>query len=1063
MSKTAPNSLPDNYDQPVDLNQDELVLGPAGAGKTTRALAALAMAHQQGLRVVFITPTRDRSILLSKTPQALSVQGVNPVRTISSLAYEVLRIWSIEREDPQPAPVLLSGANEDALVETLLQENKEAWGQIVDPAALELVGLRDQIRSLWANCAELGLRPEQLRELGQAHSQQIWLRSADLFTQMEAHLAADNPPQIPTAWLMSRAGECLQQWREKAAEVGVIAERPQYDLVIVDDGQDYSPVGIELIRQLAEGAAVKIYANPDATVEGYRRADSYGLVDWARSEKWALTDLSESHTMSARIARASNQIASMISMHGPSGRRLAVGEGGSDLPVRLYAHGSDYNEYRWIARQLRIGVGVHGWDWGQQAVIVRDSGTAENLRTALETMGIPVERTGRVQVLATQPAVAPLLQAVVWSSVGLASGGKEGPKPSLASGEADLPLETEAQINDYFEEGESIPLESRNSWSARVAQVLLFSPLIEADFLQLRALVRLIEPTVGVEVATVVDSAITKYEELLTAVEESGRGEELDGILRKIGTVRELLKLAETAGNQRPGVGLWSLWQACGVAEEWRSRALGDTGSRGRGANQDLDAMITLMRRADVWSQRNPEGTCQEFCEEVLNQNLESDSLAIGGQVLRGVKVLTPAAAAGQFFEHVIIAALQYQGWPNLRLRDSLTGTAKLRQICHGIENDDLLRLTLDDELRLFYLACTRAKSLLQVSARSGHEEKPSPFMKVLLKAGAKADLDRDGNLRVTAPMSEFSLRAIVGQARQILSGSHTDEEVREQAEQLLANLVKGGYLRAHPEHWHGNYPLSSEVALSPGQTVKLSPSAIDSILECPLKWFLRSHGGQDTYSQAASVGTLIHALAEEHPKGNRQELLRYAREKLEELPLDDTKWSQGVRDQFLESVELLADYLEANSNCEVLVEERIYQEIGDVIISGIIDRLEITPGEDKKTVNIIDFKTGKRIPSVNSMDKNGQLAAYQLVADQLGYEVGESKLVFVTAGRKSFAERQAPAFTPERKQAATDLISLAAMSSAGPRFFAHVSTECDRCPARKFCPAQQNGEQVIW
>lgn len=1063
MNQTSANENKPERPVPVAENRDEsglesheLILGPAGSGKTTRALADLALAHQKGLRAVLITPTRERADLLSKTPQALSVQGQNPVRTITSLAFEVLRIWAVEREVPQPAPILLTGANEDALVESLLQEHKVVWGEVLDPQALELTGLRTQIRNLWAQCAELGVSPARLQELGLQYGHRIWQLCGELFAQMEKGLQAGHPPQIPAAWLMRRAAQCLLEWQDNASEQSVLAPRPAYDLILVDDGQDYPPAGIELIRALSASGAVKVFANPDATVEGYRRADSYGLVDWARSEKWELTDLAVSHTMSPSIAEASNQIAAMITMHGPSGRRQAGGESDSDLPVRLWAHGSVFNENRWIARQLRIGVGVHGWSWDDQAVIVRDSGSAEVIRTALETMGVPVERTGRTQILATQPAVAPLLQAVVWAKLGI-QGADSG---SVA--EEKLAERSLSDFNKAPADEESLENVEPLGWQAKVAQVLLFSPLLEVDFLRLRALVRFVDPAVGVDVGKVVSQALESCEKLSKLVSEADNPE-LAQTLRSIQKVKLLLDLAAAAGEKRPGVGLWSLWEACDVAEEWRHRALGSKGSRGRGANQDLDAVIALMRRADVWSQRHSEGTCFEFCSEVLAQNLQSDSLAVGGQVLRGVKILTPAAAAGQFFAHVIVAGVQYQGWPNLRLRDSLTGTAKLKQICHGIENDDLLRLTLDDELRLFYTACTRARNLLQVSARSGHDEKPSPFMRILLRAGAKADLDKEGNLAITPALSEFSLRAIVGQVRRVFASEKTDEKRREQAEQLLANLVKGGFLPAHPEHWHGSYPLSSEVALSPQKTVKLSPSAIDAILDCPLKWFLRSHGGQDTYSQAASVGTLIHAVAEALPKGSRPELLAKARELLEELPLDDTPWSQGVRDDFLKSAELLADYIEKSLAPEIQVEQRVCEKIGDVLISGIIDRIEVSPGEGKGRADIIDFKTGRYAPAVGDMPENGQLAAYQLVLDKMGYQVGESKLVYVNPGRAKYAERVAPEFTEERKQAASDLISLAAMTSAGPRFFAHVSSDCSRCPVRKFCPAQQDGEQVIW
>ena len=105
--------------------------------------------------------------------------------------------------------------------------------------------------------------------------------------------------------------------------------------------------------------------------------------------------------------------------------------------------------------------------------------------------------------------------------------------------------------------------------------------------------------------------------------------------------------LKNAAKARGPGVGAW---QASGKAQYWRQLALdieADSLLRQR-ADHDLDVVISLFKRLEVWSERNPSAPGQQFLDELEAQQVASDSVAALGARPQGVSVLTVAACAGR-------------------------------------------------------------------------------------------------------------------------------------------------------------------------------------------------------------------------------------------------------------------------------------------------------------------------------------------------------------------------------------------------------------------------------
>ncbi len=110
-----------------------VVVGPAGSGKTTAAVAAAADAVRSRRidpgRVILLAPTRraaaalrDRVTAAMGTPSA-----VPPVRTAASWAYAILR--SAADAEGAPRPQLVSGAEQDVVLRELLAGHGRGGGR----------------------------------------------------------------------------------------------------------------------------------------------------------------------------------------------------------------------------------------------------------------------------------------------------------------------------------------------------------------------------------------------------------------------------------------------------------------------------------------------------------------------------------------------------------------------------------------------------------------------------------------------------------------------------------------------------------------------------------------------------------------------------------------------------------------------------------------------------------------------------------------------------------------------------------------------------------------------
>ena len=95
-------------------------------------------------------------------------------------------------------------------------------------------------------------------------------------------------------------------------------------------------------------------------------------------------------------------------------------------------------------------------------------------------------------------------------------------------------------------------------------------------------------------------------------------------------------------------------------------------------------------------------------------------------------------------------------------------------------------------------------------------------------------------------------------------------------ARQRNWRVWRGGAYRAPtPDSGTASTPLSTDEPLWCGDdhTVTLSPSTLQMLTDCPLRWLLERHGGSDGRDVRSAIGSLLHALVADPGKTENQML----------------------------------------------------------------------------------------------------------------------------------------------------------------------------------------------
>ncbi|RRO15807.1 ATP-dependent helicase [Saccharopolyspora rhizosphaerae] len=1020
------------------------VLGGPGTGKSTllAEIAADRIRHR-GVSpenvLVLTSSRRAASWMRTEITRLLTGSGEDVrtapeplVRTVHSYAFAVLRLQAVR--DELPPPQLLNGPDQDALVRELLEGDVEQgardWPESLQPA-LTVPGFAEELRDLLLRAAERGVDPDRLIELGREHGRPEWVAAGRFGRQYEQvtllrGAGGSQAPALDAAELVGSARLAF------ATDSGLLmAEQDRVRYVLVDDAQHLDPQQYELVRTLGETATEFIITgDPDQAVYTFRGADPRCLLD-SDPDGTDTTVLTVDHRMSKAVREAVQRLASRLPGHGPQ-RRLVEAESDQDetsggaVQVRLLA--TEAQEASWVADQLRRAHLLDEIPWSRMAVVVRSTGRSlPVLRRALLAAGVPIALPVDDVPLSQRAAVRPLLTLL-----------------RCAVRPHELDPDAAAQ--------------------------LLSSQLGGADPLALRrlrrGLLRLESASGGTRPSGELLVEVLNDGDRLAALEDSA-AEPARKVAALLRTARESAEKGQTVEET-----LWRVWKASGLEKRWlaQSERHGVTGAQ---ADRDLDAIVALFDAAAQFVDRSPGNDAAGFADYLTDQHIAGSSLAPTAPRDNAVQILTAHAATGQEWDVVAVPGVQEGSWPDLRLRGSLLGVERLVDVLSGMSGERVSATAplLAEERRLLLVAASRARRSLLVSAVRGEDEQPSRFLDEL--DGVESDPD-SAERPIARPERGLTLADLVGELRRVVCDAEEPEERRRRAARQLARLAAAGVPGADPDTWYGLPAPSSDAPLVTGEdAVKVSPSTVDILAKCPLRWLVERNGGQDTAELAAVTGTLVHALVQAAADGADTEQLHQALDEAWQTIDAGAPWFSRKERQRVEGmlnafvvwlVQSRAELTQVGveRDLDVTVEGR---EGGPWLrLRGRVDRLE-RDAEGRPVV--IDVKTAKAPVSKGDAEEHPQLAVYQLAAALGAFgeeeEPGGARLLYVAkADRKGSAtERAQEPLDEDKIKVWLDVVHSAAESSLGPGYVASENADCPRCPARTSCPVHPAGRQV--
>ena len=365
-----------------------------------------------------------------------------------------------------------------------------------------------------------------------------------------------------------------------------------------------------------------------------------------------------------------------------------------------------------------------------------------------------------------------------------------------------------------------------------------------------------------------------------------------------------------------------------------------------------------------------------------------------------GVKVLTAHSAKGLEFKNVFIVNLVKQRFPTTDKRDSIEMP------------DELLKEPLpigdhhkEEERRLFYVACTRAKEQLILTYSDKYEGSKNWERSIFLEEIAK-----DNSIK----QREFTLNENINVAK------------KDFEDKIFRPNKKVG--------------------------VHVSYSQLDTFNKCPLKYSYRYILRLPMKpSSSTAFGTSVHNTLKDFYRllMDGQNVSMEILEDLYEKNWINLGYQSKAHEnkQKKKGLEMLKNYYEANSKPFIIpafIEKNFSLKIGPYMIKGRIDRIDEI---DNGVYEIIDYKTGKSKRDEN-VNTDIQLSIYTMACEEIyGLKIARAGWYFLEDGTRKVREKLAdPAKTREE---IISMIKDIEESDFAPK----KSFYCKSCDYKIVCP----------
>ncbi|GAA0627598.1 ATP-dependent DNA helicase [Sporichthya brevicatena] len=1043
-----------------------LVLAGPGTGKTTTLVEAVARRVEAGTdleRIAVLTFSRKAAgELRERIARRIGRTTATPAAVTFHSFCHTLVAAHRPAEDAGVPLRLLSATEQDVAVRELLR------GTVVDgrpwPATiarcLDTRGLAEEVRDVLARVGERGIDLRRVAEFADAEDAAVWRALAAFADEyadvLDARGVLDYTELVRRAVALAESPPVRAQLRER------------FDAVFVDEYQDSDPAQVRLLQAMAgDGRDLVVFGDPDQSIYAFRGADVRGILDFPqafgdrtgapartlvlRTSRRAVPELLAASREVARRLPLAGLPADAARAHRDLRPSLDPGPGPALEVLTFPSVGAELEHVADVLRRAHLADGV---PWSDMAVLVRSgTRTIPVVRRVLGAAGVPLEVAGDEIALRAEPAVALLLTALKVAS-------------TLA---ADPPSEAGA-----------VPAALRAVLTPEAARTLLLSPLGGIDPADLRRLGRALRAEAragGLTGEELAPSAELIRDALAVPRLLIGPDAAAAGAARRLGEL--LAKVAaDLAAGGSAEEALWRLWEGTSWPEDLARSAAG-SGAAARRADRDLDAVCALFDLAARAEEKAGRRGVANFLAEIEAQEIPSEAPRSADGTTDAVRVLTAHRSKGLEWPLVAVVGVQEGLWPDLRRRGSLLQADRLEP--DGLAPVPSIASVVAEERRLFYVAVTRAKQRLIVTAVDAPDEdgdRPSRFLREL---GVEVREVRTRPARTLAPA------ALVASLRAVLEDPASSDALRAVAAGRLATLAdaRDGAGRplvpsAAPERWWGTVdPSDAEVPVRPlDEPLKLSASAVQGLTSCPLRWFLQREVSADSAPTIRmTFGNVLHALAEEVARTGVDDLdalMKRLDTVWSELTFDAPWQSSVQREAAREALRAFLAWHSGRPDRELVGAEvpfDIHIDAGGetVHLRGSLDRIE--RDADGRT-RVVDFKTSKSSPTKEEIAAHPQLATYQAAVaagalDDLGVsrECGGAELVMlrqVNAKGLPKVNAQDACADAENPNWALELLGEAAQRLREEQFTPRPSDDCDMCEYRRCCSGRAEGRQVI-